>query len=176
VRRAKKVGIQKLVFGSGAARNVPQGWDRAKAQQQILEFSRMSAEAAARSGVVMVVEHLNRGECNILNTLAETDRLVGQVESDSFKNLVDCYHLWLEKESLDELKKAMPHIRHVHVSDLEGRRAPGETGKSDFRAFFRVLKDAGYDGLISVESVGFDDIAAMGPRVLAFLKRQWAAA
>jgi sugar phosphate isomerase/epimerase len=175
-RRAKKAGIQTLVFGSGGARNVPDGWERAKAEQQILDFSRMIAEQASRNGVVMVAEHLNRKECNILNTLAETDKLVGQVNSPGFQNLVDCYHLWLEKESLDALKKAMPHIRHVHVSDLEGRRPPGETGKSDFRQFFRVLKEAGYDGTISVESLGFDDIAAMGPRVLAFLKQQWAAA
>jgi sugar phosphate isomerase/epimerase len=176
VKRAKKVGIQTLVFGSGGARNVPDGWERAKAERQILEFARMITALAAQHGVVMVAEHLNRKECNILNTLAETDKLVAQVDSASFQNLVDCYHLWLEKESLDVLKKAMPHVRHVHVSDLEGRLPPGETGKSDFRPFFRVLKEAGYDGTISVESLGFDDIAAMGPRVLAFLKQQWAAA
>jgi|ERR1700722_2831442 len=171
--RARKCSIKTLVFGSGGARNIPEGFDRAKAMQQIVEFAKMAAALCAQNGVLLVAEHLNRKECNVLNTVGEAEGVVRQVNNPSFENLVDCYHFWLENESLADLKKAMPHIRHVHVSDLEGRLAPGETGKSDFRAFFRVLKDAGYDRAISVESLGFTDIAAMGPRVLAFLKKQW---
>jgi len=174
--RARKVGIQKLVFGSGAARNVPEGFDPARAKQQIIEFAFMSAEWAAKDGLLIVAEHLNRKECNILNTVAEAEEIVKAVGHPNFRNLVDCYHFWLEKESLADLKKRMPLIAHVHVSDLEGRRPPGETGTADFRPFFRVLKEGGYNGTISVESLGFDDIAGMGPRVLAFLKTQWSQA
>ena len=65
----------------------------------------------------------------------------------------------------------MPWIRHVHVSD-KTRVAPGESGKDDYRPFFAVLKRGGYDGLVSVEANGFDNIAGMGPRVLSLLKRQ----
>jgi sugar phosphate isomerase/epimerase len=174
--RAKKAGIQTLVFGSGVARNVPDGWDRGKAMGQIVEFARMAAEQCGRQGVLLVAEHLNRKECNILNTVGEAESVVRQVNSPSFGNLVDCYHWWLEKESLDDLRKAMPHIRHVHVSDLEGRLPPGESAKSDFRPFFGVLKQAGYNGRMSVEALGFEDIAGKGPRVLAFLKQQWSQA
>jgi sugar phosphate isomerase/epimerase len=168
--RAARVGIQTLVFGSGGARAVPEGWDRDRAVQQIVEFARMAADLAGRNHVLLVAEHLNRRECNILNTVGEAEAIVRTVNHPSFGNLVDCYHFWLENESLDDLRKAMPYIRHVHVSDLEGRLPPG---KSDFRPFFRVLKDAGYNGCISVEALGFDDIAGMGPHVLAFLKNQW---
>src|SRR5437764_9697841 len=43
-RRAEDVGIQTLVFGSGGARHVPEGFDRDRAAQQILDFARMAAE------------------------------------------------------------------------------------------------------------------------------------
>ena len=174
--RAKKAGIQTLVFGSGGARNVPDGWDRTKAMEQVVNFARMAAEQCAKNGVLLVAEHLNKKECNILNSVFECDGVVRQVNNPNFKNLVDCYHLWLEKEPLEELKKVMGNIRHVHVSDLDGRLPPGETGKSDFRPFFRVLKQAGYNGRISVEALGFEDIAGIGPRVLKFLKEQWSQA
>jgi sugar phosphate isomerase/epimerase len=176
ITRAKKAHIKTLVFGSGGARNVPDGFDRTKATAQIVEFAKMIADLAAQNGVLIVTEHLNKKECNILNTVAEAENIVKQVNNPSFQNLVDCYHFWIENENLEDLKKALPHIRHVHVSDLEGRRPPGETGTSDFRPFFRVLKQGGYNGPVSVESLGFDDIAGMGPRVLKFLKDQWASA
>src|SRR3954451_9976096 len=41
MQRAQKLGIKTLVFGSGGARNVPQGWDRDKARSQIVEFLQM---------------------------------------------------------------------------------------------------------------------------------------
>jgi sugar phosphate isomerase/epimerase len=171
--RAAKVGIRTLVFGSGGARNVPDGWERTKAVQQIVEFARMAADLACRHGLTLVAEHLNRRECNIMNTVGEAEAIVRQVNHPNFGNLVDCYHFWVENENLENLKKAMPYIRHVHVSDLEGRLPPGQSGKSDFRPFFHVLKESGYNGRISVEALGFDDIAGLGPRVLAFLKDQW---
>jgi sugar phosphate isomerase/epimerase len=171
--RAKKCGIGTLVFGSGGARNIPEGFDRAHALRQITDFARMSADLAAQAGVLIVAEHLNRRECNVLNTVGEAESIVRQVNSPNFQNLVDCYHFWLENERPEDLKKAMPFIRHVHVSDLEGRLAPGETGKSDFRPFFKILKSAGYNRAISVEALAFTDIPAMGPRVLGFLKSQW---
>jgi len=174
--RAKRTGIKTLVFGSGGARKIPDGFDREKAMLQIVAFARMAAEQCAKHGVLLVAEHLNRKECNVLNTVGECESVVRQVNNPSFENLVDCYHFWLEKESLEDLKRAMPHIRHVHVSDLDGRLPPGETGKSDYRPFFRVLKQAGYNTRISVEALGFDDIAGMGPRVLKFLKEQWSQA
>jgi len=174
--RAKKCGIKTLVFGSGGARNVPEGFDREKAAGQITEFAKMAAALAAKNGLLIVMEHLNRKECNIVNTVGEAEGYVKQVNSPSFQNLVDCYHFWLVKETLADLKKRLPFIKHVHVSDLAGRVPPGESGESDFRPFFAVLKEGGYDGPISVEALGFEDIAGMGPRVLAFLKRQWAEA
>jgi sugar phosphate isomerase/epimerase len=61
----------------------------------------------------------------------------------------------------------------VHVADLQGRVPPGESGKSDYRPLFRILKNAGYEGGISVESPGWINYTAAGSRVIAFLKRQW---
>ena len=56
------------------------------------------------------------------------------------------------------------------MADTENRVACGQSGKNDYRSFFGVLKEAGYDGLIAMESFTFTDIdgARTGdPRVSA---------
>ena len=173
VSRAQKVGMKMLVFGSGSARNVPDGFDRERAQGQIVAFCKMAAEICGRVGITLVAEPLNRGECNIINTVAEAMIYVKSVNHRNFQCLVDTYHFWVENEPLDDLEQAMPWIRHVHVADKDGRVAPGESGKADYRPIFRVLKRAKYQGAVSVEALGFDDFATVGKRVIAFLHRQW---
>ena len=179
LRRARELGMRTLVFGSGAARSVPPGFDRDVARQQIVDYARMSADLAGNARILLVFEPLNRGECNIINSVAEAMAYVRELRHPHFLCLVDSYHLWLENEPLDHVRSAMPWVRHVHLADTLGRAPSGETGGNDYVSFFRVLKEAGYDGPIAVESLGFSTVAGIesaGPRVLRFLKSSWESA
>jgi sugar phosphate isomerase/epimerase len=176
IARADSLNVRTLVFGSGGARHVPAGFSRETARQQIVRFVRNGMPAAQRHNVTIVVEPLQRGETNIINSVAEGMAYVREVNHPSFQCLVDSYHFWLEGEPLDNLRAAMPWIKHVHVADQEGRVWPGLSGKSDYRPFFKVLKEAGYDGLISVEGKWPDDLPTVAPKVLKFLQDEWAAA
>ena len=173
-RRAAEIGIRTLVFGSGGARQVPDGFDRATAEDQILAFARACGEIAARHDVTIVAEPLNRQECNILNTVQESLGCVKKVNHPNFQLLVDSYHFWLEDEPLKHLAESMPWIKHVHVADKVGRVPPGESGQSDYRPLFHVLKQGHYDGNISVEG-DFPEavIREKGAQILNYLKTQW---
>lgn len=171
--RAQRVGMKVLVFGSGGARNVPDGFDRDRAATQIEDFVRASADIAARHDVMLVAEPLNRGECNIINSVGEAMRYVKAIDHPNFQCLVDTYHLWLEDETLENLKQAMPWIKHVHLADKDGRVAPGLSGKADYRPVFKILKAGGYDGMISFEGAAIPDFPVTAPKVLEFVKSQW---
>jgi sugar phosphate isomerase/epimerase len=173
ISRAAKVGMKTLVFGSGPARTVPDGFDRATAKRQILDFLRMACPIAELHGVLIVAEHMNRGECNIINSVAEAMQYVREINHPNFQCLVDSFHFWLSDEPLASLREAMPWIRHVHVSDVRDRAAPGTTGRHDYKALFRVLKDGGYDGPITVESPADPRCLTDPPRILDFLNAQW---
>jgi sugar phosphate isomerase/epimerase len=171
-RRAQLVGTRVLVFGSGAARNIPEGFDRKRAVHQLREFAKSAADLAAQYNVTVAAEALNSTECNVLSTLAEAAEFVSAVNHPHLRLVVDTYHLWAEGESLEVVRGAMPLVAHVHVADLAGRVAPGEgRPPSDYRAFFRVLKDSGYSGMISVEALDFG--APAYARVLEFVRTQW---
>jgi sugar phosphate isomerase/epimerase len=172
--RAAKIGLQAIVFGSGVARKIPEGFEVARAKQQFIEFSTLAAQYAKASNILIVYEPLNRGETNLMNSVAEGADYVKAVSHPSVTCLVDSYHFWLEKEPLSSLESAMPIIRHVHVADEVNRDTPGTTGQSDYRAFFGVLKRHGYEGRISVEAPPFKP--EQYASCLAFLKREWAAA
>ncbi|MGN6503973.1 MAG: sugar phosphate isomerase/epimerase family protein [Tepidisphaeraceae bacterium] len=172
VTRAQSIGMHTIVFGSGAARQVPEGFERIRAVEQIVKFLTRLGPVAQEHGVTIVIEPLNRGECNIINSVAEAMTYVRRVNHPAVKCLVDSYHFWLENEPLSNLEAAMPWIHHVHVADKQGRVAPGESGASDYVPFFKVLKAGGYDRLISVECAGFD-FNTNGPRALECLQNAW---
>ncbi len=175
ITRAAKVGCTTLVFGSGGARNVPEGFGRDEARKQILAFLSMSAPIAQAAGVTIVVEPLNKGECNIINSISEGLKYVRELDHPHVRQLLDTYHLWLEQEPLTSIRDAGRLLKHVHLADRDGRTAPGESGLSDYRGVFRILKEIAYDDKISVECNGWD-WGAHGTKVLAYLKQQYASA
>ncbi len=170
--RAQQTGIRTIVFGSGGARNVPEGFSREKARDQIVDFGKTIAPIAERHGVTIVIEPLNSKECNIINSVQEAMEYVQAIDHPAMECLVDSYHFWLEKEPLENLAIAMPSIKHVHLADVDGRVAPGESGKSDYRPFFHVLKNGNYEGPIAIECKPFD-ISVRGKAILEYIKTQW---
>jgi sugar phosphate isomerase/epimerase len=173
MRRATIVGMKTLVFGSAGARNVPEGFDFGRAREQVIEFLRVAVPLAADEGIMLVMEPLSRDESNIIHTIGEAMGLVREIDHPNFRCLLDSFHFWVNGDSLEDLESAAGQIRHVHVADREGRVPSGESGKSDYRPLFRILKKGGYDGDISVESPGWTSYAADTSRVIQFLKRQW---
>ncbi len=177
--RAGQVGVETLVFGSGGARMIPDDYDRSAARTQIVDFLKDSATIAAASDVMIVIEPLNRGECNVLNGVAESMEYVREVGHPNIKCLVDSYHHWLEDETLDDVAAAGGDICHVHVADRADRVLPMqavEPNPATYEAFFGVLKKNGYDGRISIESAHKPSDAAVLQETLAKLKAAWTAA
>lgn len=170
-RRCASIGIKSLVFGSGGARNVPGGFDRAQAKLQILEFLRMVAPIAQSHDIAIVVEHLNSMECNIINSISEAMTYVRELNHPNIRCLADSFHYWLNEEPSDGLKDSVTSLMHVHLAD-RNRKPPSEAGGCDYASFFKILKRAGYDRPMSVEAVDFN-IAKDGRKVLEFIKNQW---
>jgi sugar phosphate isomerase/epimerase len=172
-RRAKVAGMKILVFGSAGARNVPEGFDREKAEDQIVRFLKMAGTLAEGNGITIVIEPLNKGESNIINTVPEAVHYLKRVKHPAVRALVDSFHHWLDGEPLEDVRKNITHIAHVHLADKDGRVPPGESGTSDYRTFFRMLKDARYEGMISVEALNFTTTGPVIQRSREFLRRQW---
>lgn len=168
VRRAQEIGIQVMVFGSGKARSIPQGYPEDRARQELQQVLRLLGEAGARHGVTIAFEPLRKAETNLVHTVAEATAIVRPLQLPRLQVLADFYHMDEEGEPLDNLLLPGELLAHVHVADT-GRLAPG-TGHYDYATFVARLRQAGYQGRISVECRWTDWEREAG-QAFAFLKR-----
>lgn len=111
--------------------------------------------------LALMVEPLNRFECYILNTARDAARLVAAVNRPNYRYLYDTFHAHIEEQNpLNALIATLPAIGHVHISEND-RGTPG-CGHAALIPTLNALRDAGFDGWISVEAFGqaIPDLAA----------------
>lgn len=168
--RAQQAGIDTIVFGSGGARSIPKGWAWEKAMEQFADYLRVLGPIAARHNVTVVIEPLNRAECNFINSLEEGAEAVNRARHASVRLLADFFHMLRDGEPPAAIRPVAPLLRHVHLAEREERTAPGVHG-DDFRPYLAALREAGYSGRLTIEAVWKQQPPEVVPAVAA-LERQ----
>jgi D-psicose/D-tagatose/L-ribulose 3-epimerase len=168
--RLSRLGTEIVVFGSGGARRVPDGFPNEAAYKQLVEFGKRIAPEARAHGLTIAIEPLRREETNIINSAAEGLELVRAIDDPNFQLMVDFYHLASEKEDPDIVARARAHIRHLHMANPQGRVFPRQWDEYDYAPFFATLRKIGYDKRISVEASS-KDFPNDAPQAIALLRR-----
>jgi sugar phosphate isomerase/epimerase len=168
--RLSRLGTQIVVFGSGGARMVPEGFPKDRAFQQLVEFGRRIAPEARAHGITIAIEPLRHEETNIINSAAEGLDLVNAIGDANFQLMIDFYHLSSEKEDPAIIGRAGAHIRHLHMANPAGRVFPRRWEEYDYAPFFAALKQIGYGQRISVEA-STKDLPADAPVAIALLRQ-----
>jgi len=150
MKRAQEAKVEVIVFGSGGARRIPDGFDAKTAHEQLVSFSGMVASLACNHGVTIVVEPLNKTASNVLVTVAESAALVREVGHPSFRLLVDAHHFMRDDNDYESIVKNGYLLSHAHIATVTTRLAPGGE-PCDFGPFFAALAKGGYKGRISIE-------------------------
>jgi len=169
-QRAKQAGIEIIVFGSGGARKLPEGFPKTQAEEQFVTYLKEIGPLAGKYGVTIVIEPLNVAECNFINSIPEADALAQACDHPNVCILADFYHMLRDGQTPDDILRHPTRLRHVHVAEKADRTAPGVKG-DDFRPFLRALKQVNYRGMIAIESKWGDLATEAGPAV-AELRRQ----
>lgn len=149
-RRAEEMGVKLIVWGSGVARRVPEGFPKEKAREQFLRAVASYAPLAERHGVLIVIEPVARTDSNFIMSLAEGADIVHSVGHPSVRLLADNFHMAVESESATEIERFADILEHVHLSEIKSRAVPG-TSDYDLRPYLRALKNIGYDKSLVLE-------------------------
>lgn len=166
--RASLLGVQVVVFGSGASRRVPDGFPFDEAWRQIAAFLRLADAYAEKYGLTIAIEPLNTVECNILNYVSEATALCALLETAHVRALGDYYHMAAGKESVAALTHAGQSLAHVHIACPGARTYPLPGDGADYASLFDALRRAGYEGRVSIEGAA-KDFAADAKAAFALL-------
>jgi sugar phosphate isomerase/epimerase len=119
-------------------------------REVLLDALTRLGEVAAREGVLVLLEPLNRYEDHMVNTLAQAADLAAGTGLQSVRVGADTYHMNIEEaDPLAALRAIAGRLGHVQLSD-SNRLEPG-AGHLDWGALLRLLEDIGYDGVLAFE-------------------------
>lgn len=171
LQRAKEVGSKNIVFGSGASRRIPEGFDKETAKQQHIALSKKMAPLAEKYRVTITIEPLNTTETNFVNSLADGAEIVTAVNSPWFQLLCDIYHMKKDNEGPEQIIKYGKLIKHCHIAEKANRTAPGVEG-DDFRPYFKALKKIKYKDGMSLEC-RWKDFDSEIKNAIGVIQTQW---
>jgi sugar phosphate isomerase/epimerase len=124
---------------------------------------------AAKAGVRIAVEPINRYETSLVKTGAEGLALIARVGADNLGLLFDTFHANIEERSIEaSLAAAGDRLFHVHVAD-SNRWYPG-AGHLDFARIVAVLAQMGYGGYVSGEFMPRPDADTAAQRAIGHLR------
>jgi sugar phosphate isomerase/epimerase len=140
------------------------------AEQRFGESVREVAEYAGRLGVTLILEPVNRYEINFINNLDEGAALIDKLAIPGLKLMPDVFHMNIEDASIEgNLQKYIDYIAYIHFAD-SNRLAPG-WGHLDFGSIVNSLREAAYDGWVSVEVLPKPDPDAAAKQAIDCLRR-----
>jgi len=175
-------GISRVFGGSPK-----EGMSFEKARDYIVEGLRASSAYAASKNVVLALENHGR-LCGKADQVLE---LIREVGSPSFRANPDLANFTgVSDDPVEATRKLTEFTVHVHCKDIkivppqqvaagERRRADGTAlrgcalgeGSVDLSACLQVLREAGYDGYLSIEYEGREDPTTGVPKSIQYVKQ-----
>lgn len=169
------LGGTRIIVGSPKQRNVEPGVSYEQAWAWATDVFRDAIKRAEDRAVVICFEPLAPNETNFINTAADGSRFAAQFGSPAMSIILDVKAMCAEEKPIPRIiRESAGNFEYFHAND-RNLKGPG-FGDVDFLPIAAALRDANYDGAVSVEVFKFDE----GPEVIAtksidYLRRVFAA-
>ena len=163
--RFKAVIIIGLVRGI-----ISPGVEHGQGMDWLCEALKECCQVAAKSGVRLALEPINRYETTLINTIEQGMNLIERVGTDNFGLLLDTFHMNIEEPQIEEsIRMCGKRIFHFHVAD-SNRWYPG-AGHLNFKSILESLYATGYQGFVSGEFMPSPNAETAARENIAFMKR-----
>lgn len=110
-----------------------------------------TANYAAKKGIVVGIEPVNRYESYVCNTAREVISLLRRVGAPNLVLHLDTFHMNIEEQGFyDTVVEAGPWLRYIHMAESD-RGMPG-AGNVHWDELFRALAEIRYSGPLVLEN------------------------
>lgn len=163
--KAKRLGLLYLVFGSSAARRIPDGMSLEQGRAEIVDFLKnLVVPVAEKYDIPVAIEPLRPEECNAINTVADGVEIAEKVGSPYIRVLADVAHMYVQNEPMESLLEYKGWLIHAHTSNPApapemGRKRiyPASDDAFSQKSFFEPLKAVGVETCsIEAEVIDFE--------------------
>lgn len=148
--RAEKLGIKKVVLGSGKARSFDEGFPLEKAKEQLAFFlGEYAAPRAEKAGAIIVIEPLRFCESTMIYTVSDGVEIARMTDKENVKTLADLYHVYGNNDSIENIGEYKGQLYHAHIAQPVSRNYPSASDDEDikriYKDFFVALEKCGCD-------------------------------
>lgn len=173
MQRAKELGIEVVVFGSGAARSLNEATGFRRGFEQLADFLRnIAGPIAAEYGISIAIEPLRMAESNIINRVKEGVMLAAASGCANVGGLGDLFHMVVGGDTAEDIRALRGSLLHTHISnpafEPRTRWYPLDAAEYDYKGFIEAVEYAGCPRC-SIEA-SCDDFAATAPITLKVLR------
>lgn len=139
-------------FGDHQRVRIPKGFDWDRVWSALVECCRHCADVTAAYGKTVIIEpRVGEVVCSVDSLL----RLIEHVGRSNFQANFDTGHFSAQRENVPlAVAKLRGKFANVHISDNDPRdvsHLPLGDGVIDWREFFRMLKETGYNGYLGLD-------------------------
>ena len=124
--------------------------DKAAVRKRSISSVREMADDAARYGIELEMEVVNRFEHFLINDAKEAVEYVQDVGRPNVKVMLDCFHMNIEEDNMgDAIRYVGKYLGHFHIGECN-RKVPGK-GHMPWDEMGQALRDIGYQGYAVME-------------------------
>ncbi len=165
------LGGNRIIVGSPKQRNLLDGVSYQQAWELARETFGDSVKCAEDRGVVICFEPLSPAETDFVNTAEEGIRFAREFQSPAMSVILDVKAMCSEQKPIPQIiKESTGAFEYFHAND-RNLRGPG-FGDVDFVPIVQALREAKYDGVVSVEVFHFEEgPERIADESIAYLKR-----
>lgn len=128
-------------------------WDRSA------DSLKSIGDDAAKKGVVIALEPINRFEIDMMNTAEQAFQMCEQVNHPSIKMMLDTFHMNIEDKKIgDAIRASKKHLVHLHTCS-NNRGIPGDD-HIPWAEVNKAIHDIDYEGYGIIESFAKGQVAA----------------
>ncbi len=174
MKNCARMGVKTVVFGSSGARSIPADYSYEKAVRQMGYFLReIASPEAARYGITVVTEPLQKAETNMINTVKEGVMLAALADRDNIRCLADLFHMEQCGDTAEDIIMIKDSIIHAHISNPAGRDGkkriyPLSVDEYDYKSFVDALRQGSCERC-SIEAA-VTDFATEAPAAIKMLR------
>jgi len=158
---AKTLGVDTITMSGPNRKTTPADIDwESTGKPRYIEVLRYYADKCKEAGLDLLIEPINEQEQSYIATVAAAESVVHAVQKDNVGIILDYFHFIMQNDHWEDVLRLCANgtIRHIHFAEPENRIYPVREHLAQYREVLHAMKEAGYNGRISVEAFAHGEL------------------